>query len=259
MIALRSEREIDLLRDANRIVVRVHETLAEMVAPGVVTRDLDRVAEQIIRDSGGRPAFLGYHGFPASTCISIDEVIVHGIPDDRALKDGEIVSIDVGVEYKGYFGDAAVTLPVGKVNSERRRLMDVTDLALTRAIAAAKDGNWMRDIGCAIQETCAPEGYGIVQDFVGHGIGSEMHMEPQVPNFDTGQRGVRLKTGMVLAIEPMINVGTHKVRVLKDGWTAVTRDGKPSAHFEHSIVVRPEGGEILSRSDKLIWGQAVAV
>ncbi|MBI2424545.1 MAG: type I methionyl aminopeptidase [Candidatus Hydrogenedentes bacterium] len=254
MIAIRSEREIDLLRQANAIVVAVHEALREMVRPGVRTRELDAVAEEIIRDSGATPAFKGYHGYPASTCISVEEEVVHGIPGERMLEEGQIVSIDVGACYKGYFGDAAVTWPCGEVDSARRRLLKMTDLALSRAVRAAKTGNFLNDIGRAVEGTCEPAGLGVVRDFVGHGIGTQMHEEPQVANFDTGERGPRLKPGMVLAIEPMINVGTHRVRVLADGWTAVTRDGKPSAHFEHSLVVRDEGGEILSRSLICPWG-----
>jgi len=255
MIAIRSEREIKLLREANQIVVAVHEALKEMVAPGVTTIELDKKAESIIAAHGAKSAFKGYHGYPAITCISVDEVIVHGIPGDRKLREGEIVSIDVGVEYQGYFGDAAVTWAVGEVDEMRRHLMYRTDLALSRAVRAARVGNYLQDIGIAVQSTCEPEGLGVVRDFVGHGIGTAMHEDPQIANFDTGQRGPLLKEGMVLAIEPMVNAGAHGVRVLADKWTAVTSDGKPSAHYEHSVVVRPGGGEILSKSDTLVWGQ----
>lgn len=261
MIAIRSEREIDLLRQANAIVVKVHEALREMVRPGVKTIELDQVAETLIRENGATPAFKGYPAaskaypdFPGSTCISIDEEVVHGIPGQRVLEAGQIVSIDVGTCYKGYYGDAAVTWPCGEVDSARKKLLEYTDLALSRAVQAAKAGNYLNDIGKAVAETCEAVGLGVVRDFVGHGIGTRMHEEPQVANFDTGERGPRLKAGMVLAIEPMINVGTHRVKVLSDGWTAVTRDGKPSAHFEHSLVVREDGGEILSRSDICPWG-----
>jgi len=169
-----------------------------------------------------------------------------------------VVSVDVGVMHKGYFGDAAVTWPCGQVDEDRRKLLEITDQALARAIKAAAAGNYLRDIGRAVEAVCNPMNYGIVRDFVGHGIGTSMHEEPQIPNFDTGQKGPRLKAGMVLAIEPMVNLGTEKVKVLKDGWTAVTADGKPSAHFEHSIVVREDGGEILSDSKINIWGQQKA-
>ncbi|MBX3178005.1 MAG: type I methionyl aminopeptidase [Candidatus Hydrogenedentes bacterium] len=258
MISVRSEREIDLLREANQIVARVHDTLHELIRPGVTTGELDAVAEEIILEAGGKPAFKGYHGYPASTCISVDEVIVHGIPGDRVLRDGEIVSIDVGVQFKGYFGDAAVSWPCGQIDSARRKLLETTDSALARAIEAAAAGNYLCDIGRAVEAVCKPMKYGIVRDFVGHGIGTAMHEEPQVPNFDTGSRGPRLKAGMVLAIEPMVNMGTEKVKVLKDGWTAVTADGRPSAHFEHSVVVREDGGEILSGSKINIWGRLKA-
>lgn len=255
MIVIRSEREIDILREANQIVARVHATLGPMVKPGVSTRELDAVAEGIILDAGAKPSFKGYHGYPASTCISVDEEVVHGIPGDRVLQEGEVVSIDVGAHYKGYHGDAAVTHACGVIDAERQRLLDTTNLALSRAIRAAREDNFLRDIGRAVERTCKAEGMGVVRDFVGHGIGANMHEEPQVPNFDDGRKGPRLKAGMVLAIEPMVNLGTHKVKVLADNWTAVTADGRPSAHFEHSLVVRKDGGEILSASEACTWGQ----
>ncbi len=255
MIAIRSEREIDVLREANQIVAHVHAALIDLVKPGITTQALDAAAEAIILDSGAKPAFKGYHGYPAATCISIDEVVVHGIPGSQVLREGQIVSIDVGTSYRGYYGDAAVSLPCGELDSERQRLMDATDLALSRGIRAAKTGGHLGDIGRAVEAVCKKERLGVVRAFVGHGIGTEMHEEPQVPNFDTGKRGPRLKAGMVLAIEPMVTLGTHRVQVLEDGWTAVTADKKPSAHFEHSVVVRKDGGEILSATDKYVWGQ----
>lgn len=255
MIATRTEREIGLLRQANQIVALVHEALAEKVLPGVSTGELDALAEEIIRDNGAEPAFKGYHGFPASTCISVDEVVVHGIPGSRRLKEGQIVSIDVGTRFKGYYGDAAVSHACGEIDAERQRLLEVTDLALSRAIRTARTGAYIRDVAVAVQRTVEDAGFHVVRDYVGHGIGTEMHMEPQVPNFDTGRSGPRLKAGMLLAIEPMVNVGTHEVMTLEDGWTVVTVDGKPSAHFEHSIVVRDGGGEILSMPGALVWGQ----
>ena len=255
MISVRSEREIDLLREANQIVVRVHEALQAMIVPGITTAELDAVAEDIILSADAKPAFKGYHGYPASTCISVDEVIVHGIPGKRVLKDGEIVSVDVGVAHKGYYGDAAVSWACGSIDPARQALLDATDMALSEAISAAAAGNYLQDIGRAVESVCVPKKYGIVRDFVGHGIGTSMHEEPQIPNFDDGRKGPRLKAGMVLAIEPMINMGTEKVKVLKDRWTAVTADGKPSAHFEHSIVVREGGGEILSDSKLHVWGR----
>lgn len=255
MIAIRTEREIDILRQANQIVAEVLVALAAQVKPGVTTRELDTLAEEMILARDATPAFKGYHGYPAATCISVDEVIVHGIPGDQALQDGQIVSIDVGTCHKGYYGDAALSVPCGRIDPDRQRLLDTTDLALTRAIAAARDGNCLRDIGRAVEAVCVAEGFSVVRAFVGHGIGTQMHEEPQVPNFDIGQSGPRLKTGMVLALEPMVNMGGHKVRVLEDGWTAVTADGRPSAHFEHSVVVREDGGEILSFTAKRRWGR----
>jgi len=255
MIAIRSEREIDLLREANQIVAKVHVALDAMIRPGITTRELDAAAEEVILESGGTPAFKGYHGYPAATCISIEEVVVHGIPGDRQVHDGEIVSIDVGVRYKGYYGDAARSVTCGPTDARRQRLLDTTDLALSRAIKLARTGNHLRDIGVAVERTCTAENFSVVRDFVGHGIGTEMHEDPQIANFDMGDRGPRLKTGMVLAIEPMVNMGTERVKVLRDRWTAVTADGKPSAHFEHSVVVREDGGEILSASDACVWGQ----
>lgn len=255
MIAIRTEREIALLRQANEIVCRVHAALRAMLRPGVTTKALDDAADHLIRELGAVSAFKGYRGYPACTCISVEEVIVHGIPSNRALKDGQIVSIDVGVNYKGYFGDAAVTWPVGEVSEDRRRLLETTDLALSRAVRAAKAGGYLQDIGKAVEKTCKPLGFGVVRDFVGHGIGTSMHEEPQIPNFDSGRRGPRLKKGMVLAIEPMINMRSREVILLEDGWTAITADRLPSAHFEHSVVVREEGGEILSNFAGCNWGQ----
>lgn len=255
MIAIRTEREIDILRQANQIVAEVLAVLAALVKPGVTTQELDAVAEEMMRLRGAIPAFKGYHGYPAATCISVDEVVVHGIPGARVIRKGQIVSIDVGVQYKGYFGDAAVSVPCGPMDPQRERLLETTDLALSRAIKAARTGNCLNDIGRAVERTCKKERFSVVRAFVGHGIGTEMHEEPQVPNFDVGNRGPVLKTGMVIALEPMVNMGTHRVKVLEDGWTAVTADGKPSAHFEHSVVVREGGGEILSATDQWIWGR----
>lgn len=261
MIAIRTEREIALLREANRIVAEVLCALADRIEPGITTKELDTVAEKMIRAAGGEPSFLGYQGFPASTCISVDEEIIHGIPGPRRLKEGEICSLDVGVRYKGYYGDAAFSVPVGDVDDERQRLLDATDRALANAIAAARAGNTVEDIGRAVEEVIRPEGFAIVRNFVGHGIGTEMHAEPQVPNFATGRRGTKLKAGMILAIEPMINAGTEEVAMLDDGWTAITADHRPSAHFEHSIVVREGDAEILSVSPAANrrWGMRAAL
>lgn len=258
MIAIRTKRELDLLRRADEIVADVLATLAERVEPGVSTLDLDAEGEALIRESGGEPSFLGYQGFPNATCISVDEVIVHGIPSERLLREGEIVSIDVGVKYKGYYGDAAVSVPCGNVDADRQRLMDTTDRALANGIDAARAGKYLIDISRAIEKTVLAEGFSIVRNFVGHGIGLSMHEEPQIPNFVTSDRGPRLKPGMVLAIEPMVNIGTADVNVLDDGWTAVTADGSPSAHFEHSIVIGKDEPEILSSSSRLSWGRCRA-
>lgn len=255
MIAIRSEREIDLLRQANAIVVKAHEIASEMIQPGVTTREIDKAVESTIREAGAKPAFKGYRGFPAATCISFEEEVVHGIPGKRKLRAGEIVSIDIGSCYKGYYGDAAVTHACGMVDAVRMKLLDVTDLALSRAVRVARVGNCLNDVGIVIEQTCREAGFDVVRDFVGHGIGLEMHEDPQIMNFDNGSPGPRLKKGMVLAIEPMVTAGSGAVRVQKDGWTVVTRDGKPSAHFEHSLVVRESGGEILSRSEMLHWGE----
>lgn len=254
MIAIRTEREIEILRQANQIVARVHAELAAIIKPGITTAAIDQRAEEIIRQHGATPSFLGYRGFPASSCISVEEVVVHGIPGPRVLREGQIVSVDIGVCYQGYYGDAAVTLPCGEIDPARRRLLDTTERALARAIKAAKAGNTVRDIGRAVERTCTKAGYSVVRDFVGHGIGTQMHEEPQVPNFDSGNRGPKLHPGMVIAIEPMVNMGTYRVKVLKDGWTAVTADHKPSAHFEHSVVVREDGGEVLSYLPGFTWG-----
>lgn len=255
MIALRTEREINILREANQIVADVLATLAEKVAPGVTTGELDALAERIIRDRGAIPSFLGYRGYPKSTCISVDEVIIHGIPGKRRIKEGQIVGIDVGALYKGYHGDAAITVPCGEVDGVRQRLLQTTDLALAKAIRCAHAGNFLQDVSREIQQTVEAAGFSVVRVFVGHGIGTEMHEDPQIPNMVTGDRGPRLRAGMVLAIEPMVNAGVYDVQILNDGWTAVTADGRPSAHFEHSVVVRERDAEILSLTPKRVWGR----
>ncbi len=255
LIALRSEREISLLRDANRIVADVLAALADEVKPGITTGELDRRAEAMIRAAGAIPSFLGYNGYPNATCISVEEVIVHGIPGDRLLKEGEIVSIDVGTRYMGYMGDAALSVPCGVVDEERRRLLAATEQALANAISVARAGNYLEEVSRAVQETSEAAGFSVVRAFVGHGIGTAMHEEPQIPNFVSGDRGPLLRAGMVLAIEPMVNAGVTDVKVMDDGWTAVTADGRPSAHFEHSIVVGEDSAEVLSSTPKRRWGQ----
>jgi methionyl aminopeptidase len=246
MVIIKSPREIEQLRRSNAMVAEVFEKLRGMIIPGITTRELDQVAEEFILLKGARPAFKGYRGFPATLCISINDEVVHGIPGQRRLKEGDIVSLDVGVNYIGYFGDAAITLPVGEVDPEAKRLLEVTKKALYIGIEKAKAGNRLFDISYAIQSWVESHGFSVVRDFVGHGIGRELHEEPQIPNFGTPHQGPRIEKGMVFALEPMVNEGTHEVRVLSDGWTVVTADGKRSAHFEHTIAITDDGAEILS-------------
>jgi methionyl aminopeptidase len=246
MIIIKSSREIEQLKRSNAIVAEVFEKLKGMIHPGVTTKELDEVAEEYILLKGARPAFKGYRGFPATLCISINEEVVHGIPSQRQLKEGDIVSLDVGVNFVGYFGDAAITLPVGEIDPEAKRLLEVTEKALTIGIEKAKIGNRLFDISFAIQRWVESHGFSVVRDFVGHGIGRDLHEEPQVPNFGAPHQGPRLEKGMVFALEPMVNEGTYEVRILSDGWTVVTADGKRSAHFEHSIAITDDGAEILS-------------
>ena len=246
MVYLRNRDEIEAIRAAARLVGMTLRMLAGEVRPGVTTGELDRLAEQFIRDHGGRPAFKGYRGFPAAICPSVNAEVVHAIPGAYALKDGDIVGIDVGVEMDGYYGDAAVTLPVGEVAEPTRRLLQVTREALEQGIAQARAGNRVGDISHAVQQHAEQHGFSVVRTLVGHGIGREMHEEPQVPNYGAPARGPRLMAGQVLAIEPMINVGGPEVVVQPDGWTVVTKDGSLSAHFEHTVAVGSEGPEILS-------------
>jgi methionyl aminopeptidase len=227
-------------------VAEVFEKLRGMIEPGITTKELDQVAEEYILLKGARPAFKGYRGFPATLCISINDEVVHGIPGQRRLKEGDIVSLDVGVNYLGYFGDAAITFPVGEVDPGAKRLLEVTEKALYIGIENAKVGNRLFDISYAIQSWVESHGFSVVRDFVGHGIGKELHEEPQIPNFGMPHQGPRLGRGMVFALEPMVNEGTYEVRVLSDGWTVVTADGKRSAHFEHTIAITDDGAEILS-------------
>jgi methionyl aminopeptidase len=245
MVIIKSPREIEHLKKSNVIVAEVFEKLKEMIVPGVTTKELDQVAEEYILEKGARPAFKGYRGFPATLCISINEEVVHGIPNQRRLKEGDIVSIDVGVNFIGYFGDAAITLPVGEIDPEAKRLLEVTERALYIGIEEAKVGNRLFDISYAIQRWVESHGFSVVRDFVGHGIGRDLHEEPQIPNFGSPHQGPRLEKGMVFALEPMVNEGTHQVKVLSDGWTVVTMDGKRSAHFEHTVAITDGKAEIL--------------
>ena len=249
-VFLRGREEIESIRAAAQLVARTLAMLSREVRPGVTTEALDRLAETFIGDHGGRPAFKGYRGFPASICSSVNDEVVHGIPGPRRLVEGDIVGIDVGVEMDGYYGDSALTVPVGRVSDEAIRLLRVTREALERGVAQAKAGNRVGDISHAIQSHVEEQGFSVVRSLVGHGIGRQMHEEPQVPNYGSPDRGPRLMAGQVMAIEPMVNAGAPDVVTQPDGWTVVTKDGTLSAHFEHTVAVGPEGPDILSRSDE---------
>ena len=248
-VFLRGKEEIDAIRAAARLVARTLAMLGREVRPGITTRKLDELAESFILEHGARPAFKGYRGFPASICPSINDEVVHGIPGERTLAEGDIVGMDVGVEKDGYYGDAAFTFAVGPVSDEATRLLAVTREALMRGVAQAKAGNRVGDISHAIQSYVEAQGFSVVRTLVGHGIGRHMHEEPQVPNYGAPDRGPRLMAGQVLAIEPMVNVGAPEVVTRPDGWTVVTKDGSLSAHFEHTVAVGADGPEILSLSD----------
>ena len=251
MIALKSDREIEIMRSANAIVAEVLQELKAKVAPGVTTLELDAVAEELTLKRKAVPAFKGYEVagrvFPRCLCVSVNEEIVHGIPSNRALREGDIVGLDFGVVYNGFYGDAALTVGVGRVSDEARRLMETTERALYQGIEQLREGKRLGDLGFAVQQVAEGAGYSVVRAFVGHGIGKRLHEEPPVPNYGEPDRGVRVREGMVLAIEPMINVGGHEVEIQEDGWTAVTKDGSLAAHFEHSVAVTKNGPYILSR------------
>jgi methionyl aminopeptidase len=246
MIICRSQTEIEKLRRVNQLVARILADLRRMVVPGVTTRQIDASAEALVRQAGAEPAFKGYHGYPATVCASINEQVVHGIPSDRRLIDGDVLSLDMGAKLDGYFGDCAVTLPVGRIAPDSAKLLRVTEEALFRGIDAVKPGARVSDIGAAVQQHVEAHGFSVVREFVGHGIGTALHEEPQIANYGPAGRGPRLSEGMVFAIEPMVNAGGAGVKVLSDGWTAVTRDGSLSAHFEHTVVVTRDGCEILT-------------
>jgi methionyl aminopeptidase len=246
MIIGKSKRELEKMRAAGRLVGQVREHLRSMVRPGITTLEIDRVAEKIIRDAGALPTFKGYNGFPYSICASVNEQIVHGFPSNYALKEGDIFSIDCGVTLEGFVGDTAATVPVGKVDDEKLRLIRVTEECLERAIQQCRPGNRLGDIGWAVQQHAEANGYSVVRDYVGHGIGRRMHEDPQIPNYGRPGLGDKIKAGYVFAVEPMVNQGTHFTKVLKDGWTVVTVDGKPSAHAEHTIAITEDGPEVLT-------------
>ena len=237
MIVLKTDREIGYMRDAGKIVGQTLQELKKAIVPGVTTLELDRIADQYIRHAGAIPAFKGYGGFPANICTSVNEQVVHGIPGSRQLKNGDVISLDVGTKLNRYYGDAAITVPVGDVDDELLNLLTVTEESLYKGIEKAIKGNRLSDISHAVQLHAESHGYGVVRDYVGHGIGQRMHEDPQIPNYGPPGRGPLLKNGMVLAIEPMINLGTPEVEVLADDWTVVTEDGKISAHFEHTVAV----------------------
>ncbi|HIE38445.1 MAG TPA: type I methionyl aminopeptidase [Anaerolineales bacterium] len=252
MIHVKSNSELKKMRQAGRIVAEVLERMREWVAPGVTTGELNELAEAVIRSYGAVPSFKGYppggvHPFPAAICASVNEELVHGIPGPRVLQEGDIISIDVGAIYEGYHGDAAVTLPVGEIGEEARRLLEVTEGALYAGIAQTRAGNRSGDISAAIQAYAEGHGYNVVREYTGHGIGRRMHEDPQVPNFGEPGRGTLLRPGMTIALEPMLLSGDYRVHVLEDNWTVVSADGRLTAHFEHTIVVRDGGAEILTR------------
>lgn len=246
-IEIKSASEIDRMRAASLIVYEVLQELAALVTPGISLLELDREAEMRTRKRGAVPAFKGYRGYPCSLCASPNEVVVHGIPSKRKLKEGDILSLDYGVVLNGYYGDSALTVPVGRVSESAMRLIHATREALERGIAQMLPGNRLGDIGAAVEDYVVPLGYSVVHDYVGHGIGKRLHEEPQVPNYGPAGHGVKLRPGMVLAVEPMVNAGTREVELLDDQWTVVTADGALSAHFEHTIAVTAEGPRVLSR------------
>ena len=246
MIVCRSQSEIAKLRRVNQLVARILAELRRNVAPGVTTRDLDMLAERLVREAGAEPAFKGYHGYPATVCASVNEQVVHGIPSPRALVEGDIISVDMGAKLDGFFGDCAVTVPVGTISPEAVRLLRVTEEALFQGIDAVKPGARVSDIGAAVQHHVEAQGFSVVREFVGHGIGTSLHEEPQIANYGPAGHGPRLSEGMVFAIEPMVNAGKADVKVLSDGWTAVTKDGSLSAHFEHTVAVTRNGPDVLT-------------
>jgi methionyl aminopeptidase len=248
MIVLKNNEEIEALRAVNAIVADFFERVKEIINPGIATYDLEEFSEKFTMDRKVQPAFKGYMGYPANLCVSINEEVVHGIPrKDKILKEGDIVSIDFGLNKDGFFGDAAMTFPVGRVSRKAKKLLDVTERSLYEGIRETKSGNRLYDISHTIQSYVEKNGFSVVRDFVGHGIGKKLHEEPQVPNFGSRGTGIKLVPGLVLALEPMVNEGGHSVEVLNDGWTVVTKDRKLSAHFEHSVAITENGPQILSK------------
>ena len=251
MVRIRTKREIELIAISCQIVSDTLDMLSDHVKAGVKIIDLDKMAEEFIINCGARPAFKGYMGFPATLCVSVDDEVVHGIPNDRILKDGQIVGIDCGAEKDGYFGDHARTFSVGNIADDKQKLMDITHKSLMLGIAAARPDNYVSDIGYAIQSYVEKYGYSVVRELVGHGIGTELHEEPQIPNYGEPKQGYRLREGMCIAIEPMINLGSKEIKTDSDGWTIRTLDGQVSAHFEHTIAITSNGPRILSQRDNV--------
>jgi methionyl aminopeptidase len=245
MITIRSEKELALLEDASRVVLETLDIVELAVVPGVTTEELDRIAEEEIRRRGAKPAFVGYRGYPKTLCTSVNDEVVHGIPGRRVLKEGDVVGIDCGAVVGGYYGDASRTMAVGAISPDRAKLLQVTRQGLEAGIAAAKPGNRVSDIGAAVEAVAIPHGYGVVRDFVGHGVGTALHEEPQIPNYGPGGKGSVLRAGMVIAIEPMFNIGRAEVSTDKDGWTVRTKDGSVSAHFENTVAIGANGAVVL--------------
>lgn len=251
-VTVKSAREIELMAEASRILETVHEELKKVLHPGMTTLEIDRLGEEIIRSYGCIPSFLNYNGYPASICVSLNEVVVHGIPSKKQiLQEGDIVGLDAGVIYRGYHSDAARTYGIGEISSEAKRLIKVTEDCFFEGIKYAKEGNHLFDISSAIGKYAQDRGYGVVRDLCGHGIGTHLHEEPEIPNFDMGRRGIRLKSGMTLAIEPMINIGTGDVKCLADEWTTITRDGSLSAHYENTVLITDGAPRLLTLSHEL--------
>lgn len=245
-ITIKDDKQIEIMRTAGKITGMVFEVLKEYIKPGVTTLELDNIAEDFIRSNGAAPSFKGYYGYPASICASVNEEVVHGIPGNRKLVEGDIISIDVGAFIGGFHGDAARTFPVGNISSEAQKLIDVTRQSFFEGIKYAFEGNYLHDISAAVQQYVESNGFSVVRDYVGHGIGSQMHEEPQIPNYKQNSKGPRLLKGMTLAIEPMVNIGSHKVKVLTDGWTVVTKDKQYSAHFENTVLITADKPELLT-------------
>ncbi|MBU5471172.1 MAG: type I methionyl aminopeptidase [Lachnospiraceae bacterium] len=250
-VTIKSLREIELMREAGKLLGKAHDELGKAIRPGMSTKEVDRIGEEIIRSYGCIPSFLNYNGFPASICVSVNEEVVHGIPSKhRILQDGDIVSLDAGLIYKGYHSDAARTVAVGEISDDAKKLIEVTKQCFFEGIKFAKEGNHLNDISTAIGEYARSFGYGVVEELVGHGIGTELHEDPQIPNFPMKRKGIKLQAGMTLAIEPMINMGTCKVEWLDDGWTVVSKDRSLSAHYENTILITKDGCEILSLTEE---------